>query len=80
MFAVESFEIIRTRYLLKYKCIIETFKELGHSRKTLKKVLGLEKPLGHRFSKPREHPVLAPYPKLIGTWLRQDDGRPRKQG
>lgn len=79
MLTVESYEIIRRRYHLEGKSIRKIASELGHARKTIRKVLGLEKPPGYRLSKPREPRVLGSYTQVIEAWLQEDDGKPRKQ-
>ncbi len=76
---MESYELIRRGYHLEGKSARKLAIDLGHSRKTVKKVLSLESPPGYRLFKPREHRVLGPFIQAIETWLREDEGRPRKQ-
>ncbi len=76
---MESYEFIRRGYHLDGKSIREISRDFGHSRKTVKKVLSLEAPPGYRLSKARGHRVLGPFIQAIETWLKGDEGRPRKQ-
>ena len=79
MLTVEAYELVRRKYHLDGMSIRQIAKELGHSRKTVNKVLGLVSPPGYRQSKPRIHRILGPYVQAIESWLRDDEGRPRKQ-
>ena len=76
MLTVEAYELVRRKYHLDGMSIRQIAKELGHSRKTVNKVLGLVSPPGYRQSKPRIHRILGPYVQAIESWLRDDEGPP----
>jgi transposase len=54
-------------------------KELGHSRKFVKKALEHPIPPGYRLRKAKPKPTLDPVRPLIDAWLEEDLTRPVKQ-
>ncbi|MBN2295622.1 MAG: IS21 family transposase [Pirellulales bacterium] len=54
-------------------------KELGHSRKFVKKTLQHPIPLGYRLAKSKPKPMLDPVIPRIDAWLEEDLTRPVKQ-
>ena len=74
-------EYIRWLYYQQHESVRAIARKLGHSRKTVRKILALEDPREHKYprglSKPR--PVMGPVEHIIETWLREDEGKPRKQ-
>lgn len=74
-------EYIRWLYYQQHESIRAIARKLGHSRKTVRKVLALEDPREHKYprglAKPR--PVMGPVEHIIEAWLKEDEGKPRKQ-
>jgi len=74
-------EYIRWLYYQQHESIRAIARKLGHSRKTVRKVLALEDPREHKYPQglPKPRPVIGPVEHIIETWLREDEGKPRKQ-
>jgi transposase len=76
---VDHFELIRRKVLIEEKSQREVARELGHSRKTIKKALSQAAPPGYRLRKGRPKPVLDPVRPIVEAWLAADQAAPRKQ-
>ncbi|MDA1014154.1 MAG: IS21 family transposase [Planctomycetota bacterium] len=74
-----QYEVIRRKVLVDGISQREVARELGHSRKTVKKAVEHPLPLGYRRRQPRTQPVLEPVRAMIEAWLEADRERPRKQ-
>lgn len=79
MISVEDRERIRRAYFTEKKSQRQIAKELGHSRKTVRKALESAEPSSYRIRKPREAPVLGPYKGRIDEILEENEQLPRKQ-
>lgn len=79
MISVEDRERIRRAYFTEKKSQRQIAKELGHSRKTVRKALESAEPSSYRIRKPREAPVLGPYKDRIDEILEENEQLPRKQ-
>ena len=54
-------------------------RELGHSRKTIRKALALGTPPGYRRRQPVALPVMDKVARIVDAWLEHDKTRPPKQ-
>jgi len=79
MLTVEHYELIRRKVLIEGKSQRGVAKELGHSRKTIAKVLELRIPPGYRLSEARPRPVIEPVRHIIDAWLEQNKHARAKQ-
>ena len=79
MLTVAQYELIRRKVRVDGLSQRVVARELGHSRKTVKKALEHPLPLGYRRKQPRRQPVLEPVTAIIEAWLAADRARPRKQ-
>lgn len=79
MLKVEQYERIRRQVKVEGKAIREVARELGHSRKTVRKALALSEPPGYRRTAPIKRPVVGAVEGIIDRWLEEDRKRPRKQ-
>ena len=79
MLTVAQYEVIRRKVLVDGLSQRMVARELGHSRKTVKKAVEQPLPPGYRRQKPRTQPVLEPVTAIIEAWLEADRERPRKQ-
>lgn len=79
MIQVEQKEIIRRLYFIKRHSLREIAKELGHSRKTVRKAIADATVPQYHFSAARMSPVVGPYLETIKAWLEADKSRPPKQ-
>ncbi|MBS3784859.1 MAG: IS21 family transposase [Anaerolineae bacterium] len=79
MISVEDREQIRRAYFSEEKSQREIARELGHSRKTVRKAIESAEPEGYRLRKPRAAPVLGPYRVRIDELLEENERLPRKQ-
>jgi len=77
--AVEHYELIRRKHFVDGMSGRAIAKELGHSRKFVKKALKHPIPPGYRLTKPKPKPTLDPVRPLIDAWLDEDLTRPVKQ-
>jgi len=76
MHAVEHYELIRRKYFADRMPQRAIAKELGHSRKFVKKAREHPVPPGYRLTKPKPKPTLNPVRPLIDAWLEKDATRP----
>ena len=79
MVTVEKKEEIRRAYFLKKKSIRGISRELGYSRKTIRKAIEDPGVSAYRRTAPIIHPVLGPVIPLIDNWLKEDESQPKKQ-
>jgi transposase len=79
MISVEDREQIRRAYFSEEKSQREIARELGHSRKTVRKAIESAEPEGYRLRRPRPAPVLGPYKVRIDELLEENERLPRKQ-
>lgn len=79
MLTVNHFELIRRKILIEGMSQREVAKELGHSRKTIKKALEHPAPVPYQLEKERAKPTLESVRHVIDAWLTEDQQRPRKQ-
>lgn len=79
MLTVDHYELIRRKVLIDGKSQRAASRELGHSRKTVKKALKNPVPPGYRRLEPRPKPVIEPVKGIIEAWLEEDKQRPPKQ-
>ena len=54
------------------------WRELGHSRKTILKVMAHGMPLGYQRRQPVASPVMDKVARIVHAWLEQDRQRPPK--
>jgi transposase len=79
MISVEDREKIRRAYFIENKSQRQIARELGHSRKTVRKAIESAEPAAYTLRKPRPAPVLGPYKARIDELLAENEGLPRKQ-
>ena len=79
MLTVAEYDRIRRRVLVEGTSQRRAARELGHSRKTIRKALDHSKPPGYRRSKEVARPVIDPVRGIIDAWLDTDRDAPRKQ-
>lgn len=79
MLKVVDIECIRKLYFREGWPIRKIARELGHSRKTVRKALSDAGPWTYRLTQPRPSPKTGPYRDLIRQWLEEDRRAPRKQ-
>lgn len=79
MLEVADIESIRHLHFRKGWSMRRIARELGHSRKTVRKALQGPGPWQYRPGRPRPAPKVGPYRELIGQWLVEDEKAPRKQ-
>ena len=79
MLTVLQQELIRRKVLVDGLSQRGVARELGHSRKTVKKAVAPLEPPGSRQRVARKRPVLEPESGIIEAWLEADRTRPRKQ-
>jgi transposase len=79
MINVEKREKIRRAYFLEHKSQREIAKELGCSRKTVRKAIESAEPEAYTLRQPRPAPVLGPYKARIDELLAENEQLPRKQ-
>ena len=60
MHSVEYYELIRRKHFVDGMSLRAIAKELGHSRKFVKKAISHAIPPGYRLSEPKPRPVLNP--------------------
>jgi len=75
---LEQYDYIRTANRVYGKSIWQIYRETGHDRKTIRKVLRQE-PFLYGPREVQVFPVLGPYIFLIEQWLTEDKQRPKKQ-
>jgi len=79
MITVADRERIRRAYFVEHKSIRQIAKELGHSRKTVRKALESAEAGQYTLSKARPAPTLGKYKELIDRLLVENETMPRKQ-
>lgn len=79
MLSVDHYELIRRKHLIDGLSVRAISRELGHSRKTIRKVLAYGTPPGYQRRRPAGLPVMDPVSKIIQAWLEQDQTQRRKQ-
>ena len=79
MIQVEQKETIRRLYFIKRHSVRQIAKELGHSRKTIKKAIADAAVPQYRLAAGRPSLAMGPYLDTIKTWLEVDKSRPLKQ-
>ena len=79
MISVEDREEIRRAYFKENKSQRQIARELGHSRKTVRKAIESAEPGSYTLRKPRPAPVLGPYKARIDELLEENERLPRKQ-
>jgi len=79
MLSVDHYELIRRKHFVDGLSVRAISRELGHSRKTIRKALAHGTPPGYRRRQPASSPVMDPVAQLIAAWLDQDKTRHAKQ-
>jgi len=79
VYSVEYYELIRRKHFVDGMSLRAIARELGHSRKFVKKAVSHASPPGYRLSKTKPKPVLDPVRPIIDAWLEEDLSRPVKQ-
>src|SRR5450759_6012219 len=79
MLTVDKKEAIRREYFLQRKSIRRIARELGYSRRTVRKALQDSDVPVYRRTAPTRYPVLQPVIPLIDNWLKEDESQPKKQ-
>lgn len=79
MLTVEEYEAIRRKVRIEGRSQRAAARELGHSRRTVKKALEAGEPLGYRRRAAVSRPAIGPVQGIIDAWLEQDKKRERKQ-
>jgi transposase len=79
MISVKNREHIRRAYFIEHKSIRAIAKELGHSRKTVRKAIESAEPGQYTLGEKRDAPVLGPYKDHIDHLLAENASLPRKQ-
>jgi transposase len=79
MKTVEDYEDIRRAYFIQHLSIRQISRQLGYSRKTIRKAIVRPAPQPYTLKKPRDAPVLGPYQQRITELLDESDQQRRKQ-
>lgn len=79
MLNVDHYELIRRKHLIEHLSIRAIRRELGHSRKTIRKALAHGTPPGYQRRGPAPSPVMDKVAGIVDAWLEQDRQQPRKQ-
>lgn len=79
MLTVDDYERIRRLVLVEGLSQRDAARQLGHSRKTVRKALRHSSPPGYRRTEPIRRPAIDPVRHIIDTWLEEDRQRPPKQ-
>ena len=79
MITVQQCEAIRRAYFIENKSIRQIARDLGHSRKTVRKAIASAEVQPYQLKQARRAPVLDPYKKRIEELLAQNRTMPRKQ-
>jgi transposase len=79
MIQVDQKETIRRLYFIKRHSVRQIARDLGHSRKTVRKAIADASVPRYHLSATRTSPVVGPYQDIIKSWLEADKGRPPKQ-
>lgn len=79
MVGVEEKERIRRAHYIEKKPIRAIARELGHSRRVVRKALREGGVPIYRRRRPYRLPVIGSYVSIIEQWLQEDESRPIKQ-
>jgi len=79
MLTVDHYELIRRKHFVEGLSIRAISRQLGHSRKSIRKALTHATPPGYRRSEPAAAPVMGKVSGMVDAWLEQDRRRPPKQ-
>jgi transposase len=79
MIKVDAKEHIRRAHYVEHKSIRQIARELGHSRRTVRKTLASAEPERYTLKHPRRAPVLGAYKARIDELLAENETLPRKQ-
>jgi transposase len=79
MKTVDDYEKIRKAYYVEGLSIRAISRQLGHSRKAIRKALDHAEPEGYQRKKPHTAPKIAPYQSRIEELIRESEQMPRKQ-
>jgi len=79
MKTVDDYEKIRKAYYVERLSIRAISRQLGHSRKAIRKALEHAEPKGYQRTKPHSAPKIAPYQSRIEELLQESEQMPRKQ-
>ena len=79
MKTVDDYEKIRKAYYVEGMSIRAISRQLGHSRKVIRKALDHAEPEGYQRKKPHTAPKIAPYQSRIEELLKESEQMPRKQ-
>ena len=79
MIQVDQKETIRRLYFIKRHSVRRIAKELGHSRKTIRKAIADASVPQYSLTAARPSLVMGPYLDTIKAWLEADKSRPAKQ-
>jgi transposase len=79
MKTVDDYEKIRKVYYVEGMSIRAISRQLGHSRKVIRKALDHAEPEGYQRKKPHTAPKIAPYQSRIEELLKESEQMPRKQ-
>ncbi|MFH1902538.1 MAG: helix-turn-helix domain-containing protein, partial [Candidatus Omnitrophota bacterium] len=79
MLTVDKKEAIRREHFLQRKSIRRIARELGCSRRTVRKALQDSDVPVYKRTAPTKYLVLQPVIPIIDNWLREDESQPKKQ-
>jgi transposase len=79
MKTVDDYEKIRKAYYVEGLSMRVISRQLGHSRKAIRKALEHAEPKGYQRTKPHSAPKIAPYQSRIEELLQESEQMPRKQ-
>lgn len=79
MIQVDQKETIRRLYFINRHSVRQIAKELGHSRKTVRKAIADASVPRYHQSAARASPVVGPHINTIKSWLEADKDCPPKQ-
>jgi transposase len=79
MLSVDHYELIRRKHLIDGLSLRAISRELGHSRKTIRKALAHGTPPGYRRHQPTVSPVMDKVAGIVDAWREQDKTQPPKQ-
>jgi transposase len=79
MKTVDDYEKIRKAYYVEGLSIRAISRQMGHSRKAIRKALDHAEPEGYQRKKPHTAPMIAPYQSRIEELIKESEQMPRKQ-
>ena len=79
MLSVDHYELIRRKHFVDGLSVRAISRELGHSRKTIRKVLSYVGEPVYQRRQPAASPVMDPVAGIVDAWLAQDQTQPPKQ-